>query len=136
MREILFQGKRVDNDEWVEGDLDRYITPFRPRICRMEDNLSTTSHEVDPETVRQYKGIDDKNKKKIFDKDICIYSNSEGEYGVGVIEDDYVKWISGNLYEKHIMTPLFYFKCGEEWEVIGNIFDSPNLFTTSSTDSD
>lgn len=26
-----------------------------------------------------------------------------------------------------IMTPLFYLQCKDEWKVIGNIFDNPDL---------
>lgn len=28
---------------------------------------------------------------------------------------------------RHKMTPLFYLQCKDEWEVIGNIFDNPEL---------
>ena len=28
---------------------------------------------------------------------------------------------------RHKMTPLFYLQCKDEWKVIGNIFDNPEL---------
>lgn len=129
MRTHIFKAKRMDNNKWVVGNLAQYIEGIKATIyC---DNYGAFDKQmaycVDPNTVCQCKEFPDKNGTNIFDEDICVYSNSLGEYGVGIIQDDYVKWISGNVREKHIMTPLFYLKCSEEWEVIGNTFDNPEL---------
>ena len=137
MNEIWFRAKCKNwetlpkENWWVEGFYVMYSTSIAHPYSHTngEHCIITVPHnikyEINFDTICQYKNIDDKNGIKMFDEDICVYSNSEGEYGVGIIRGDYVSWIRGNI--RHLMTPLFYLKCGEEWEVIGNTFDNPEL---------
>lgn len=129
MREILFKAKRLDNGEWVEGyyvcTLDgkkHYILTGRKTI------LSGFSHfdnyEVDPETVCQYTGRKDKNGKKIFESDIV-----KGKFH-GYEEKDTITW------SERVARFVFPLWDRDEYEVIGNLFDNPDLLTTSSTVSD
>ncbi len=57
MREIKFRGKRVDNGEWVCGNLVTYFN--KPSI---QDYAQSNGEifAVDPETVGQYTGLKDK----------------------------------------------------------------------------
>ena len=68
MREILFRGKRIDNGEWIYGGIDSdWAMPYEKRkrywiIPPFHDGVM-----VDPETVGQYTGINDKDGKKIVE---------------------------------------------------------------------
>lgn len=127
MREILFRAKRIDNGEWIEGDLV-HAPDGRTAVSTYDDLVETV-----PETVCQWTGLTDKNNRKIFEGDICKYYNSEDKDGIAVIREDYAEWRNGTIRQKEIMTPLFYLKCSKEWEVIGNIFDNPELLQGAGT---
>lgn len=125
MREILFRGKRMDNGEWVEGNLflpDKKETPTE--IC-MGTNIVRINFDIDPETIGQYTGLTDKNGKKIFEGDIVEgldYTAEDGGYGIIGFDEGAFEVsnndICGTFYENY---------WGTDFEIIGNVYDNPEL---------
>lgn len=125
MREILFRGKRLDNGEWVEGQLLE-ATPSGKTA-----HLISVNHFIhaliDPKTIGQYTGLTDRNGKRIFEGDIVEGSdfNSEDGYGEIMWDEQTARFaIIGNTNNLFIDFD-FYF--GNEIEVVGNIHDNPEL---------
>ena len=140
MREILFHGKRVDNGEWVEGDLLQIKYYNKPIIeCKiMPQTPVSSAYPVLPETVGQFTGLTDKNGKKIFEGDIvkCTdtindfefnavveFGNPNGEYNWGY----QLKFISGEESNFDILCWVDMKETGAYIEIIGNIHDNPEL---------
>ena len=98
MREILFRGKRTDNDEWIEGYLhkiDGVGKGYRAYGIQVQDIDSYMcrphSHEVQPKTVGQFTGLTDKNGTKIFEGDVVRFNGQigtivfeRGAFGIGI----------------------------------------------------
>ena len=132
MREILFRGKRVDNGEWIQGDIVQF--PVHGVVRIVEQEPSYKGAEVDSDTVGQYTGLTDKNGRKIFEGDIIHLEYSQVFFG-GVYFGEYTAEVSykegcfitdGMNNGDEIETPLSGFN-NDEVEIIGNIHDNPEL---------
>lgn len=139
MREIIFRGKRADNDKWIYGYyLEEYRKDKTKKSCIFDswtDGEKVFNHKemVLPKTVGQFTGLCDKNGKKIFEGDIVYIRFGHGNCVVGkaiVYFDEKllqyrVKAIKpyaydgevGDLYKDCDFTHI------DECEVIGNIHD-------------
>lgn len=131
MREILFRGKRIDTGEWVYGYVAIHTiigdeTELKTVIVQKPDKIyQYDSWIVDPETIGQYAGLDDKNGKKIFGGDVLrddeyfvIVEFVDGGFSVdyGTMDG---KWAGyGDLYAY-----LEVYNGG----IIGNVHDNPEL---------
>ena len=144
-REILFKAKRKDNGEWVEG-----LPTMMWGMLHIQDSKNeNTAYEINPDTLCQYTGLQDKNGRKIWENDILIgYGNEDdlarvvfGEFNVVDTEilevvDRVIGWhtevIETDALSKCepfcLPMPLtdFYINRSEH-EVFGNIFDNAEL---------
>ena len=125
-RQILFKARRKDNGEWVEGDAIH--EPIGMSI-RYEKNGMSVRVPVDPDTLCQYTGLTDKNGQKIWENDICDRKEKYPEivtYNKGDWQLDY-SYALGK--EKHFCAcNLGFYVCERNCvEVIGNVFDNPEL---------
>lgn len=130
-REILFKARRKDNGEWVEGciviDQSRFDR-FKYRIQPIESGV-LYAHPIDPNTLCQYTGLTDKSGKRIWENDICDRKEKHPEivtYNKGDWQLDY-SYALGK--EKHFCAcNLGFYVCERNCvEVIGNVFDNPEL---------
>ena len=122
MREILFRGKRVDNGEWVYGDLTHSVYKIGD-TCVGKYGSEIGMHQVYQYTVGQFTGQTDKNGEKIFEGDIVkavnmgkltVISYQSGSFGL-CREDTY--YADLGEYEKR------------QIQVIGNIYDDQEIIS-------
>lgn len=136
MREILFKAKRKDNGEWVEGyyradtDLDtHYICGWNYYASENGLEREPFEEEINPDTLCQYTGLTDKNGKKIWENDICDRKEKYPEivtYNKGDWQLDY-SYVFGKDMHTDACNLGFYVCERGCVEVIGNIFDNPDL---------
>lgn len=146
MREILFKAKQIDNGEWIEGsliDLDidsgycYIVQPYKkasilPIIFLITDRMKL----VDPETLCQFTGLCDKNGKKIWENDICDRKEKYPEV-VKMTNGDWTldySYAIGRDYGNSYCNLGFYVNERKCVEVIGNIFDNPELLQEESNE--
>lgn len=127
MREILFRGKRIDNGEWLFGDL-RHIFhgEYRTHIVDNSNGLNNgvCGLEVASSTVGQFTGLTDRNGVKIFEGDIVRYGQrGKVEYNSGSAQ--FTLNFTNSTYEGFDKIPFC--DCG----VLGNIHDNPELLEVS-----
>ncbi len=127
MREILFRGKRIDNGEWLFGDL-RHIFhgEYRTHIVDNSNGLNNgvCGLEVASSTVGQFTGLTDRNGVKIFEGDIVRYGQrGKVEYNSGSAQ--FTLNFTNSTYEGFDKIPF----C--DCEVLGNIHDNPELLEVS-----
>lgn len=123
MKEILFRGKRIDNGEWVTSNTF-YQCNGEIKLWDERDGYV----EVIPETVGQYIGLTDKNGKKIFEGDIVHgYWNTKFLIFFDLCCLQFRAKLSDGT-EKDID----YYGDSKKIEVIGNIYDNPELLRSEN----
>lgn len=147
MREILFRGK-TENGIWVKGGFHKHETR-QPHCCEelkpeeikyliiidsladwnMPKNIQCV--EVIPETVGMFTGLTDKNGTKIFEGDIVRYGDTIHEV---VFEQRNGTAYFGLVYSESETLPLGHYQDLRQIDVIGNIYDNPELLEGGEED--
>ena len=134
--EYLFRGYSKSDNKFYEGYLFCIAEDLNPFI--MLKNSHGESHEVIPETVGQYTGLTDKNGKRIFEGDIIsAITLDTGEEQRAVVcfgnfmdennDEEYIGFYIEFCSIKTTITQLAMEECKNRIEIIGNIFDNPEL---------
>lgn len=118
---IKFKAKRLDNGEWVEGDLKHstsYVGIGYPSSVFPDVPVV---HRVDPSTICQFTGLKDCKGNELYEHDIIknypfipseiVWSEELSGY--------YLTHANGKIYEK----PLGYYLSLGKFIVVGNKFD-------------
>lgn len=124
MREIKFRGKRLDNVEWITGDLIRisghtFIFPD-PAPNGFDQYM------VDPATVGQYTGLKDENNKEIYEGDII----SDGRQFNVKWDSRGACWTGEMHNDPQQQLDLVFLITHKQTRIIGNIHDNPELLKT------
>ena len=128
----LYKAKRIDTGEWVEG----LLTIMWGQLHIINPNDENTAYPIDPSTICQCTGLRDKNGKLIWENDIVhngnyfvvkwnlscarfdFALNNSHNIPVGRWEPMIIDWKNSDFKE---------YRNNIDFEVIGNIFDNPEL---------
>lgn len=125
MREILFRAKR--HKKYCKAQNWTFGVPFIDHEGDCIFKTSSSEYVVDPETVGECSFVPDKNGVMMFEGDIvtglflfersvnAVVTFQDGAFGL--------EWCRGNVKTFNAFTSI----CNVEYEVIGNIHDSPEL---------
>ena len=126
MREILFRGQRVDNEEWVYGRSTWWFKGS-PNGVILQDAIRSNDgchYKIFCETVGQFTGLCDRNGDKIYEGDIVEtpeeickveWLDYFGCFKFRTADDDFFD-----------MTDFIASNCNSV-KVIGNVHDNPEL---------
>lgn len=142
-REIEFRG--FDGIKWYYGDLEYNIKTDVARIHTYgEDGSYCRQYTVSPDTVGEFTGMRDRHGKRIFEGDVVRRRDSAfGSVDTGVVKYDCHLGAFVLEYESYGRTYQSTFKDGfsyndgkctidgtYSYEVIGNVYDNPELLST------
>lgn len=136
MRDVLFRGRQTDKDRWVYGVPVNGTSVDESEILIVESVFNCEEYccrgcefsPVIPETIGQYTCLTDKNGKMIFEGDIvagAVCWLERPKNGVVAFRDGSfgLIWYRGEVEQFNAFTSM----CNVVYEVIGNIYDNPEL---------
>lgn len=129
MRNIRFRGKRTDSGEWAYGCLVTVDDggTSQPHIITSTSGGKPKGHPVDPRTVGQDTGMNDKDGRPVYEGDIVRYRLTDERFKKNPrfanlpisYNENSAAFEAGNIYWTRLRSPRL--------EVIGNIHDNPEL---------
>ena len=126
----LCKAKRTDNGEWVIGGLVRYGFTGREKYYIVPNYASDLyALQIDPSTICWCTGLKDKKGKLIWENDICDRKEEYPE----IVKYNNGDWTLDYSYSKGKESGYCYCNLGfyvlerKCVEVIGNVFDNPEL---------
>lgn len=144
MREILFRGKTTNENEWIYGDI--FHSGAYPEITRIHDYINRVNYAINPETIGEFIGLTDMNGAKIFEGDILASdkypytSDNNQNYFAEVVRFDncpafglYTFKAPGSAVRGVAEGSEFIEDDLSDMEVIGNIYDNPELLRGDDT---
>jgi uncharacterized phage protein (TIGR01671 family) len=128
-REIKFRGKRNSNEEWVYGLPSYGSGGAVGRITGWtepgDDSIGAYFDvEVIPESIGEFTGVKDRNRKEIYEGDIIRMDNML--FTITYLNDSFLGKAHGNHFRYKIKEHYSFYPYSDV-EVIGNIYDNPAL---------
>lgn len=126
MRTIKFRAiSECRGEHWVYGDLRHYNRNPHTEKWTIHDPATGIETDIDPNTVGQFTGLHDKNGTEIYEGDICKHIR-------GKVRSIDGRWIENVAflevkYKQGEFSIANYSLCMENFEVIGNVHDNPEL---------
>ena len=136
MKEILFKGKRIEDGEWIEGYYQKRhdFLGNEEHLIFYADGHTVFDHaEVSSGTLCQFTGLCDKNGKKIWENDILMAHLDESypeDVTYETVEWNVAGWVgheTGSVDRQYLNKFDL-----EHYEVVGNIFNNPELLQEES----
>ena len=129
MDRYLYKAKKIKDRQWIEGYLIYSFTGVPFIVTEYDHILALVARdEVDPSTICKCTGLKDKNGKLIWENDIV--RDKHGNFYKAFWQNNYYQfsWIcaKSDVFPIGSKWDLWSFK-SFEIEVIGNIFDNPEL---------
>lgn len=128
-REIKFRAKRLDRGMFAYGYFvktpittefncdGQFLDSGVGRFCIVQDNVA---HEVDINTLGQFTGLLDCNKKEIYEGDIVEINGKRAE----------IAWGDAGFYFKDTRLEFDQYELADDkgyMKIIGNIYKNPEL---------